>query len=168
MQAFVEGYGYKLTSTSILPQQCSTLHLGIAIKDSPTSLAFPLQEDSPHISKLKLQSLLSTQRSPTQSCTASTSKNQYYLPSELLTIKNHEFTEFVEGPVKVDIVADFCENLDPTKFEVKLLGGRLIDSVGSNVSTLMSDEPTTFEIAENKPNFEQFCETICIQVNYCI
>ena len=164
VQAFVESYGYKLNASYILPQKCTTLHPGLCVKDTVESLSFPLKEGSPDISAIKLQSLLSAQRSPTHTSTPS-SKSQYYLPSELLTIKNREFTEHIEGAIKEQVIAKFCENLDPSKFEVKLLGGRFLDSSGNSVDTVVTDEPTAFEVANSLPNFEHFCGTICIQVS---
>ena len=155
MQSCVEGYGYKLTASYLHPQKCSTLIPGIAIKNSASSqhsLSFPLKDSD--ITAIKHLSRFYTD-------SHGTGKGQsYYLPAELLSIKNLEFTRLVEGKIN-EIVKQFCENIDLTTIEVRLLGARLLDSSTGNRVGDVSDGPIA---SVSDPDLEQLCATICIQV----
>ena len=213
VRAYVESYGVSLTSSSLPPHRPDTiLFPGIAIKDSATSaasvtpatsLSFPLKgEGSSDITAIK-QHLLTyntnntTTTTPTAQAHTTTPTTtththtdkggQNYVPSENIIIKNTNFIQLIEGEIKNNIIYQFCNNLEPSLFEVKLLGGRLFEcstdsnitstntdistnsgsnnSIGTAAATIVTrDVPTSLEVARNKLNYDQFCGTICIQV----
>ena len=233
VRAYVESYGVSLTSSSLPPHRPDTiLFPGISIKDSATStsvthatsLSFPLKVGgSGDINVIKQHSLpynntttttpttpLHTNSSNKHTTSISNKGGQNYVPAENIIIKNIHFTQLIEGDIKNNIIYQFCNNLDCSLFEVKLLGGRLFECTGANSSNsnsstndsgnhtnsmadsshsrtssgnnnsisssvgttsatvLIRDEPTSLEVAENKPNYDQFCGTICIQVGVYI
>ena len=115
-----------------------------------TSLSFPLKgEGSGDITAIKQNSLTysntnnnttATTLTHTYPTTTTTNNNnnstitsisnksgQNYVPAENITIKNMNFIHLIENDIKNNKIYQFCNNLDSSLFEVKLLGGRLFE-----------------------------------------
>ena len=133
MRSFFDTYDLKLATCAVSPQKQTSAPLpGLCIRhtttnntnttsntyvNTATSLTHPLRGADVAI----LQKLYSNRL-----CNTCNNNGQYIIPAEHITIRNDAFSHTVDKEIKTNIVYKLCDNMDPTRFSVRLLGGRLI------------------------------------------
>ena len=130
VRSFFDTYDFKLTACAVPPQkQTSTPLPGLVIRHSTntntnnnaiTSLTHPMRDADIAI----LQSLYNSNSIYNTSSTHNNS--QYFIPAEHITVRNDAFTHTVENDIKTNVIYKLCENMDPSRFSIMPLGGRLI------------------------------------------
>ena len=157
----IKRYKTDLDSTIVEPKVCLLVHPGLCIKNTESIFSLPLSNEN--ITAIKSYQYIKDNFSP-----------HYWISDEQVETKNEAFNKFVEINIKKVVVEELCKNFNVEEFSVRLLGVCFCDStcfIGQ--SGLVSTDPvvlqpSSIDVALQRNDFENFCATVCIQVDAII